>query len=224
LLFDLIFYSGVIVSGTDIVQALGWPAVLAGNLIAGLAMIEWLHAQSDLPRVELGALLRKHRVIGEGIVTGLIGACAVMAWFLVLDLAQGRVLFTPAALGSALFFGARGMAEVQVTATTVLGYTGLHLVAFLAVGVLASALLEAAGRQPPLLFGLALFFVTLETSFIGLIAIAAAWLLDAIQAWTILVANLVATAVMGGYLLWRRPEVRATLSHDIEEELAQSRD
>jgi hypothetical protein len=224
LLFDLIFYSGVIISGTDVVQALGWPAVLAGNIIAGFGVIAWLHAKSDLPRTQLSVMLREHRVIAEGIATGAIGAVAVMAWFLVLDLAQGRVLFTPGALGSALFFGARGIGEVQVTATTVLGYTGLHLAAFLAVGLLASALIEAAGRQPPLLFGLALFFVTLETSFIGLIVILAAWLLDAIQAWTIVVANLIAAVVMGGFLLWRRPEVRETLSHDIEEELAQAKD
>src|SRR3990170_4214173 len=111
----------------------------------------------------------------------MIGAVAVMIWFLLLDLAQGRLLFTPGALGSALFFGARGIAEVQVTATTVLGYTGVHLAAFLTVGLIASALAEAASRQPAVLFGLVLFFVTLEAGFIGVIVIIAAWLLDAIQ-------------------------------------------
>jgi hypothetical protein len=55
--------------------------------------------------------------------------------------------------------------------------------------------------------------------FIGLMAIAAAWLLDAISWWTIVVGNLVAAAVMGGYLLFEHPELRENLSHDLEEEL-----
>jgi len=224
LLFDLVFYAGVVRTGGDVVRALGWPEVLAGNVIAGLSMILYLRAKSPIRRVSVGAMLREHRVIREGLAAGLIGAVAVMGWFLLLDVVQGRLLFTPGSLGSALFFGARGTAEVSITATTVLGYTGVHVAAFLAVGLLASALVEAAGQQPPLLFGLALFFVTLEAMFLGLIVIMAAWLLDAFRSWTIVVANLIAAAVMGGYLLWRRPEVRASLSHDLEEEFAQIRD
>jgi len=221
LLFDLIFYAGVIVTGTNVVRELGWPAVLAGNLIAGTALMRYLYVTVPGERAHLRDVLKEHTTIREGLVAGVLGAAAVMVWFLVLDLIQGRSFFTPAALGSALFFGARGMAEVSVAAETVLGYTGVHLAAFMLTGLIASAMTEGARREPPLLLAMVLFFVTLEVMFIGLLAIVAAWLLDGIRWWTIVVGNLIAAAVMGGYLLQKHPELKESLSHDLEEELVQ---
>jgi hypothetical protein len=115
--------------------------------------------------------------------------------------------------------GARGVDEVVVSAATVLGYSGIHIVAFLLAGLIASAMVEGARRQPPLLLGSILFFVTFEVLFIGLMAVVAVWLLDAIHWWTVVVGNLIAAAVMGGYLLYQHPEIRESLSHDLEEEL-----
>ncbi len=220
LLFDLIFYAGIMISGTDVVSALGWPEVLIGNLIAAIVLLRYLRVTGPAEEdVSLGEILDAHRTIREGLVAGLIGATAVMLWFLVLDVIEGRILFTPAALGSAMFLGARGVAEVSMAATTIIGYTGIHLFAFLLVGLGASAMVEGARRQPPLLLGIVLFFVTLEVLFIGLMAIVAAWLLDAIHWWTIVVGNLIAAGVMGGYLLYEHPELRESLTHDLEEEL-----
>jgi hypothetical protein len=221
LLFDLIFYAGVIVSGVNVVRALGWPEVLAGNLIAGTVLMRYLHATGPEAQLHLRDVLRQHRTIREGLVAGLAGAIAVMVWFLALDLVRSRLLFTPGALGSALFFGARGATEVQITVETVLGYTGVHVAAFMAAGLLASAFTEGARREPPLLLGLVLFFVTLEVLFIGLIAIIAAWLLDAMDWWTIVAANLIAAAVMFGYLLHEHPELGESLTHELEEEVTQ---
>jgi hypothetical protein len=113
------------------------------------------------------------------------------------------------------------MAEVQVTPETVLAYTGVHLASFMLIGLIAAALVEGARREPHVLLAVVLLFVTLEVMFIGLLAIVAEWLLDGIHWWMIIAANLVAAFVMGGYLLWRHPEVRENLSHDLEEELAQ---
>lgn len=221
LLFDLIFYAGVLVTGTNVVEELGWPAVLAGNLIAGIALMRYIRVASDGENARLADLLKGHRTIREGIVAGLLGAAAVMAWFLIIDLIRLPVFFTPGALGSALFFGARGTAEVQVTIETVLGYTGVHVVAFLLVGLLASAMTEGARREPPLLLGMIMFFVVLEVLFIGLLAIVATWLLDSIQWWMVVVGNLIAAAVMGGYLLHEHPELRENITHELEEELVQ---
>lgn len=220
-LFDLIFYAGVIMTGTNVVRELGWPAVLAGNLIAGLSLTGYLSLSAPGEHPSVADILRDHRTIREGLMAGFAGAVAVMIWFLVSDVLNERSLFTPGALGSALFFGARGMAEVQVTPETVLAYTGVHLVSFMLIGLTASALVEGARREPHVLLAVVLLFVTLEVMFIGLLAIVAEWLLDGIRWWMIIAANLVAAFVMGGYLLWRHPEVRENLSHDLEEELAQ---
>jgi hypothetical protein len=218
LLFDLIFYAGVVVTGTNVVEELGWPAVLAGNLIAGYVLMRYLYMTRDGLKTTVRDMLREHRTIREGLLAGLLGAVAVMFWFLVLDLVRQTAFYTPGALGSALFFGARSPADIQVTVETVLGYTGVHLVAFMVVGMIASAMVEAARRDPPVLLGMVLFFVTLEVMFIGWMAIMAIWLLESLSWWTVVVANLIAAGVMGGYLLYEHPEIRENLSHDLEEE------
>ena len=125
LLFDIVFYSGVVITGVNVVKVIGWPEVAVGNLIAGLVLMEWLEHTSDVREVTLGELLRGHRTVRQGLVAGVIGSVAVAAWFLIFDLIKNRLFFTPAALGSALFYNARGVHQVQINLTTVGGYTGV---------------------------------------------------------------------------------------------------
>ena len=99
LLFDLVFYLGVMATGVNVVRALGWPEVLVGNLIAGITLMGYLHYTGPGTVVSWRQVLRQHRVVREGLIAGVIGAVAVAVWYLAIDLTQGRVLFTPAALG-----------------------------------------------------------------------------------------------------------------------------
>lgn len=165
-------------------------------------------------------MARGHSTIREGIVSGLAGAATVAIWFFVLDLVQGRLLFTPAALGSGFLLGARGVNEVQRTATTVLGYSILHGTLFVAVGLLAATLIHAAEKRPVVLLGGVLIFVTLEVLFVGLIAVIANWLIDAVQWWTIAVANVLAGLAMGFYLYRTHPRLKPALRQDLEEQEA----
>ena len=50
--------------------------------------------------------MRLTRVLREGFWAGCIGAAAVAVWFLIVDTVNGRPFFTPAMLGSAVFWGA----------------------------------------------------------------------------------------------------------------------
>jgi hypothetical protein len=52
--------------------------------------------------VELGPRRRAEHIVREGITVGLIGAVVAMLLFLVVDVAAGVPLRTPAILGSAL--------------------------------------------------------------------------------------------------------------------------
>lgn len=221
LLFDLVFYGSVWITGVDVVSQLGWPAVLAGNVVAGMALMGTLSLLGPTRPVSWRTVLQQHRILREGLYAGLIGAGAVAAWFLILDLAQGRIFFTPGALGSALFFGARSAEAVQVSAVTVLGYTGLHVTAFLAVGLVAAALVtEAEEWASAVILGAILLFVTFETFFIGLLAIVAQWLLAVLPWWSIAVGNLLAAASMGYYLWREHPALgRAFQEREMEEEL-----
>ena len=76
----------------------------------------------------------------EGMITGLLGAGAVAAWFLVVDTLAGRPFFTPAMLGSATFHGLRDPALVEVTIQNVAGYTFEHFAVFAVIGVIAAGL------------------------------------------------------------------------------------
>lgn len=213
LLFDLLFYGSLWVTGVDVVGYLGWPEVLAGNVLAGISLMGTLSLLSPRPATSWGEVLAEHTTIREGLVVGLIGAVAVAVWFLVMDAVAGRLLFTPAALGSVIFHGATGVADVRLDAITVLAYTSFHLAAFLVTGLLAAAIVAfAEDRHAYVLLGAALLFVTFETFFIGLITIVAQWLLDVIPWWSIAVANLVAAGGMGYYLWRRHPKLVAALS------------
>ncbi len=218
LLFDLLFYGGVWVTGVDVVGYLGWPEALVGNVLAGIGVFGTLRLMDPERNRTWYAVLAENRVLREGIVVGLVGAGAVAVWFLVLDAVGGRVLFTPAALGSIVFHGATGPDAVQLDTLTILGYTGFHLAAFLLTGVVAAGIAAAAeNRQPYLIFGAILLFVTFETFFIGLVAIAAQWLFAVIPWWSIAVANLIAAAVMGTYLWTHHPALAAALGQaDLE--------
>jgi hypothetical protein len=156
LLFDLVFYVGVTTGGANIVNRLGWPQVLVGNILAGLTLMAYLRAQAQLPSMTWRERFSTQRVLREAVASGLLGAFAIAFWFFVLDLLRGRPFFTPAALGSVLFLGARSMAEVHVSPGTVLGYTIIHLAMFLLAGFVAAKLLNQAERHPSVLLGIVL--------------------------------------------------------------------
>ncbi len=121
--------------------------------------------------------------------------------------------------GSAAFGGVTSAADVQVTALTVLGYTAIHFAGFIIVGLVFAALVLRAEESPPLLMGLALLFVTFETLLLGLVAIVAAWLLDALAWWSIGVGNLLAAAVMAVYLWRSHPKLRGEVRRADDESL-----
>ena len=210
-LFDLVFYGSIVVTGVDVVAELGWPEVLVGNLIAGVCLVGVLHLTGAVSSTTWLETLAAHQVVREGVMAGLLGAVVVAGWFLVFDLARGRPLFTPAALGSTLFLGAGSIEDVSITMVTVLGYTILHIIAFVVTGFLAAGLAAAADEQPPLVLAAVLFFAVFEAFFMGLLATVAEFLLGALAWWTIAVGNLLAALTMGWYLWMHHPKLRAAL-------------
>lgn len=214
LLFDLIFYFGIVYTGVDILQELGWPEVLFGNLLAGAALMGYLHLRSKPPAITWWQALTQHRILREGFVAGLLGALVVALWFLVFDLVQGQIFFTPGALGSAMLLRVNDMAAVQINPLTVLGYTVIHVAAFSAAGLVAASIAVQAEKRPPLIFAAVLLFAAFEAFFIGLLAIMAEWLLGALAWWTIAVGNLLATVTMAYYLWRQHPLLRQALRED----------
>jgi hypothetical protein len=222
-LFELLFYGSLLSTGINVVYELGWPLVLVGNIIAGLVLFATLAALDGVEFLDWRATLAHHPTVREGLIAGLVGAVSVALLFMIIDLVAGRPLFTPAALGSALFLGANSTEAVQITPVIVLGYTALHLAAFFLTGLIASGIIAAAEETSEVIIlgGVMLFFV-FEVFSIGMMAMIWSWLVDVLSWWTIAAANLLAAVAMGLYLARRHRKLLYDLMHhDLEEELAQ---
>ena len=152
------------------------------------------------------------RIMREGFVAGLIGASAVAFWFLVVDLIAGRAFFTPAMLGSAVFWGLRDPAAVEITFPTVVGYTLLHVVLFTLAGMVAAGLAAMVDRFPTTLFLVVVFFAIFEVGFYLVVAIVAQPLLGALAWSNVAIGNLIAAGGMGYYLWTAHPRIREELA------------
>ncbi len=140
----------------------------------------------------------------EGMIAGLIGAATVALWFLLVDAAAGRPLYTPTVLGSALFRrGAAPLAEVLPDLEMVGMFTWVHGLVFLAIGGVVAWLLAYVERHPSAGFGILMLFVFFEFGFVAAAMVFAEPVLHALAWPAVLVANMLAAAAMGGYF-WVR--------------------
>lgn len=211
-LFDLVFYTSVTTTGVDVIGEFGWPAVLVGNLIAGISLMSYLHFTGEKPPVSWWSAVGQNKLFREGAMAGLVGAGTIALWFLVIDLARGQPLFTPGALGSALFLGSSTPTSVIVSFATVVGYSILHLGAFFALGFVAATIAGYAEDTPPLILGVVMLFVAFEAFFMGLMAVSAEFLLSSLAWWAIVMGNVLATVTMGSYLWVKHPKLRLALA------------
>jgi hypothetical protein len=156
-------------------------------------------------------MLKTPRVVREGFAAGLIGAGSVAVWFLIVDVVAGRPFFTPAVLGSAAFHGLRDPANVVIGPQAVWAYTAMHVLLFLFVGLIASAMVSETKKSPQVVWLLIEFFIVFQFGFYAAVAIVFAPLLAALAWINVAVGNLIAAVGMG-YYLWRaHPELRERL-------------
>ncbi len=146
----------------------------------------------------------KRQMIWDGALAGALGAATVAIWFLLFDFSRGAPFETPALLAVALFHGHGARAAVLPLAAE---YSIVHIAAFVIFGISSAILLEAAERKrsllPPLLMVLAVF----EGLFVALVILLGPELPGALSWWSVLVGNLLATAVMVGYFFARHPRL-----------------
>ena len=150
------------------------------------------------------------RTVRDGLVVGLIGYFSVAALYGVFDLSAARgAMYTVDLLGKSVFGGLRDPAvlglPMQLDVTAIVQYSGLHLLISLIIGLVVTGLVEHAAQQPShalmvLLTIVAGFAVTIVA--VGVLTMP---IRPVLPWWSIVVANTLAVALAGAYLLWKRP-------------------
>lgn len=146
----------------------------------------------------------------QGLIAGLIGFATVAVLMFIVDLAAGRPpLYSAAALGSALFSAASDPTQVTITAATVLGYSVVHLVVFLAFGLIAAALASLADRGRQLWFIGLFFFIFVSFHMFGAVQALATPMRTALSEPMLWAAGVAAAAMIALYLFHAHPRIRA---------------
>jgi len=153
------------------------------------------------------ALVRKSSpsILEDGTLTGVMGAAVVAAWFLVLDTAQGRMLFTPSLLGSVVFLGQGPEQPVTVNGFVVFAYTGLHLLLFLIAGMVVAWMFSLFEHHPHFGIIILLLFCLFEAILFTFAAVIFPSLMGALGSVAVASGNLLAAFAMFWFLGRRHP-------------------
>ena len=167
------------------------------------------HSRSVSPALATSRSAETSHLAEEGIVAGLIGAATVALWFLILDTIQGRPLYTPSVLGTAVFRPAAlaHLEHVPVSFESALMFTWVHALVFAALGGAAAQLLGLAEKNPSYGFGIVLLFVVLMFGFLVAAMLFAEGVLRAIAWPAILIGNVLAAGAMAVYFRRRHPDL-----------------
>jgi hypothetical protein len=151
-------------------------------------------------------------VLKDGMYAGLIGYAAVVVVYAVINVLSGlSPFYTPALFGSALFYGLHDPATLVISPGPVLAYNMVHVLAFVVLGLVASWLVAKAEQHPVARFGVLFVLVFIAAHVYAALYLFARHLLVRGAAWQIGISSLAAAALMGWYLLCRRPLLRLTL-------------
>jgi hypothetical protein len=191
-----VYYLVLLINGSNLLQVLPAPHVLGANLLGGVAATAYLHRATHSGADFGPEVLRHHRLVTEGLITGLFGAISVAIWFLLFDAITREPFYTPAALGSFLFRGASSPEEVRISFGIVAGYTMVHLLGFSLVGILFAWSAERLQRMPSMWLIWLLAFILAEGVFLGTAGTSGEWVLGTIGWWGLGVGNIVGVAAM----------------------------
>ena len=192
-----IYYLVLLISGGNVLSVLPAAHVLGANLLGGVVMMLYLHRASHAASDFGPEVLKHHRLVTEGLITGLYGAAAVAVAFLVFDALTRQPFYTPAALGSFLFLGASSPEDVRVSFGVVAAYTAVHLLGFSLAGLAFAWSAERLQRTPSMWLIWLLGFIVVEGVFLGAAATSGEWVMGTIGWWAILIGNVIGVAAMG---------------------------
>jgi hypothetical protein len=151
-------------------------------------------------------------VLTGGLVAGLVGYGTVVLVMAIMNVVLDRSPFYTAALfGSVLFYDLRDPAALVITAGPVLAYNMMHLVAFLALGTIASWLVTLSERYPSAQYFILVVLVFIAFHVYGAMMLFAHSLLGGSAWWEIGLGTAAAAVTMAAYLVLGHPFLRREL-------------
>lgn len=148
----------------------------------------------------------------QGVIAGLIGYATVALLVGFIDVAFGHSFFyTAALLGEHIFYGLSDPALVVVWPGAVFAFNGLHLLAFIIIGMIAAWLAFMSEHGPELWYVAAILFLFVFAHAFAALLLLTEDIRAAVPAWTLMLPTIVSAAAMGTYLLAVRPAFR----HDL---------
>jgi hypothetical protein len=149
----------------------------------------------------------RHAVFTEATDAGFIGASVVAIWFLVRDLLAGHPLRTPSVLGQLFLLGDPHPDTQALVFGAIVLYTGVHFILFVLFAFLVALMVRRSVDQPAIRFALLVLFVAFEFCFYVIVNAVSEEVGSLFPLWTVVTANLLATAAMAAYFWRRYPEL-----------------
>lgn len=151
-------------------------------------------------------------VLSHGVVAGALGYLVVAAAHAGLNVVQGRPAFATAAHLGASLVGSTSTPGGGFDPAPVIALNGIHLVAAVLAGIVASWLIQEWEAHP--IAGYFVFFILIAGLIMGsfVSAVVVSELAHAASWPAVLLINGAAAAVMAGYLLSVHPALRAQLA------------
>lgn len=144
----------------------------------------------------------------DGLFAGLLGAVTVSFAFLILDAIQGAPLHTPSVLGAKLFYGDETARTMTSDVPTALAFNGIHVLAFVLSGLLASYLACIVERHPRYWY---LPFTAVAFVLAAIVYVDGAFGIPGLGHLRLAAVALLGTGVVIAFLLWRHPEIQRHL-------------
>lgn len=155
--------------------------------------------------------------IFDAFFVGAIGGSVVALFFLVVDLFNAQLFFTPSLMGTVLFTGRAAESVTTVQLDMVTYYTLVH---FLTFGILGAAVsitvheIELHAQHPLLM--LTSLLLAFEVGFFLMANIFMSGIIGVIGAVPITIANILAVGAMGGFLLvTHKPRAWNKIKHTV---------
>jgi uncharacterized membrane protein len=152
-----------------------------------------------------------HNLLKEGTIVGVLGAVTVAAWYLFLDVGGGQPLRTPSLLGQIVLFRNFDPITDRIVTSAVIGYTIVHFLVFIGLGLLITKITYLAQNHPVFLFAGFMLFVVFEVFFTLFTYMFHAASQGLFPWTTTLTANSLAAIVMTIYIWRHNPALKRAL-------------